>query len=131
MHYWVERRFQIDDAVGAVAVHGYAGFLGVVAAGFVLWGYPSSPDALLGHEGSWASITPWGQFIGAVIMFFVLGFIPGYVLSWILKSAGLLRVPREVELAGLDHETQLATMRESEEIRAVLLQEGRAPAAAE
>jgi hypothetical protein len=40
-------------------------------------------------------------------------------------------VPREVELAGLDHETQLATMRESEEIRAVLLQEGRAPAAAE
>ena len=131
MHYWVERRFQIDDAVGAVAVHGYAGFLGVVAAGFVLWGYPSSPDALLGHEGSWASITPWGQFIGAVIMFFVLGFIPGYVLSWILKSAGLLRVPREVELAGLDHETQLATMREGEEIRAVLLQEGRAPAAAE
>ena len=30
MHYWVERRFKIDDAVGAVAVHGYAGFLGVV-----------------------------------------------------------------------------------------------------
>ena len=50
MHYWVERRFKIDDAVGAVAVHGYAGFLGVVAAGFVLWGYPSSPDALLGHD---------------------------------------------------------------------------------
>ena len=48
LHYWVERRFKIDDAVGAVAVHGYTGFLGVVAAGFVLWGYPSSPDALLG-----------------------------------------------------------------------------------
>ena len=25
MHYWVERKFKIDDAVGAVAVHGYAG----------------------------------------------------------------------------------------------------------
>ena len=49
LHYWVERRFKIDDAVGAVAVHGYTGFLGVVVAGFVLWGYPSSPDALLGH----------------------------------------------------------------------------------
>ena len=49
LHYWVERRFKIDDAVGAVAVHGYAGFLGVVAAGFLLWGYPSSPDSLLGH----------------------------------------------------------------------------------
>ena len=49
LHYWQERKFKIDDAVGAVAVHGYAGFLGVVAVGFVLWGYPSSPDALLGH----------------------------------------------------------------------------------
>ena len=25
LHYWVERKFKIDDAVGAVAVHGYAG----------------------------------------------------------------------------------------------------------
>ena len=25
LHFWVERRFNIDDAVGAVAVHGYAG----------------------------------------------------------------------------------------------------------
>ena len=109
LHYWVERRFQIDDAVGAVAVHGYAGFLGVVVAGFVLWGYPSSPDTLLGHETAYATVTPWGQFLGAVIMFFVLGFIPGFVLSWILKQAGLLRIPREVELAGLDYATHTTT----------------------
>ncbi|MCI0430473.1 MAG: ammonium transporter [Rhodospirillales bacterium] len=131
MHNWVERRFKIDDAVGAVAVHGYAGFLGVCAVGVVMWGYPASPDALLGHEEPWARITPWGQFIGAVIMFWVLGFIPGYVLSAILKAFGVLRVPREVELAGLDYETQLAAAREGEEIKAVLLQEGRATAAAE
>jgi ammonia channel protein AmtB len=131
MHYWVERTFKIDDAVGAVAVHGYAGFLGVCAVGIVMWGYPSSPDALLGHDQPWARVTPWGQFIGAIIMFWVLGFIPGYVLSAILKSFGVLRVPREVELAGLDHEIMLATEREGEEIRAVLLQESRAPAAAE
>ena len=42
LHFWVERTFKIDDAVGAVAVHGYAGFYGVVIAGFVLWGTPSS-----------------------------------------------------------------------------------------
>ena len=42
MHYWVERKFKIDDAVGAVAVHGYAGFVGLVICGFVLNGYPSS-----------------------------------------------------------------------------------------
>ncbi len=96
MHFWVERRFKIDDAVGAVAVHGYAGFIGVVIAGFMLWGYPSSP-----FEG-YAAITPWGQFIGAIIMFFVLGFVPAWILSKILQARGLLRIPREIEMAGLD-----------------------------
>ncbi len=55
LHYWVERRFKIDDAVGAVAVHGYCGFLGCVIAGFLLWGYPSSP-----YEG-YAAINPIGN----------------------------------------------------------------------
>lgn len=96
LHFWVERRFKIDDAVGAVAVHGYAGFFGVVIAGFVLWGYPSSMS-----EG-YASITPWGQFIGAVIMFGVLGFLPAYVVSAIMKAAGFLRIPSKIEIAGLD-----------------------------
>ena len=96
LHYWVERTFKVDDAVGAVAVHGYAGFIGLVLAGFVLWGHPSSP-----YEG-FASITPWGQFAGAIIMFWVLGFIPGWILAKILAGANLLRIPREVELLGLD-----------------------------
>ena len=61
-------------------------------------------------------------------MFFVLGFIPGYVLSWILKQAGLLRVPREVELAGLDHVLHATTQREEDEMRAILAQEARRPA---
>ena len=98
MHYWVERRFKIDDAVGAVAVHGYAGFMGVVVAGFVLWGAPSSP-----YEG-YAAINPLGQFIGAIIMFFVLGFCPAYVVSRIQAARGTLRIPPEVELQGLDFE---------------------------
>ncbi len=96
LHYWVERKFKIDDAVGAVAVHGYAGFLGVVAAGILLWGYPSSPDP------SFAAITPWGNFIGAVIMFWVLGFIPGWIAAKVLASLGVLRIPRAIEIAGLD-----------------------------
>jgi ammonia channel protein AmtB len=96
MHYWVERQFKIDDAVGAVAVHGYAGFAGLIIAGFMLWGHPSSP-----FEG-YAAINPLGQFIGAVIMFFVLGFIPAWVLAGILKSFGLLRIPHQIELVGLD-----------------------------
>jgi ammonia channel protein AmtB len=95
LHNWVERRFKIDDAVGAVAVHGYGGFMGVVIAGFMLWGQPSSP-----YEG-YAVITPWGQIMGALIMFF-LGFIPVYILAKVLNAFGLLRVPRKVELEGLD-----------------------------
>ena len=98
LHYWVERRFKIDDAVGAVAIHGYCGTIGVIASGFILWGYPSSANA------GYAPITPWGQLAGAAIMFLVLGFLPCYIAAWGLKRAGVLRIPREVELAGLDHE---------------------------
>jgi ammonium transporter, Amt family len=108
LHYWVERRFKIDDAVGAVAVHGYAGFVGLVIAGFVLWGYPSSP-----YEG-YATINPLGQFLGAIIMFGVLGFIPAWVIAKILNGAGMLRVPREVELMGLDFKS----LEEQEQARA-------------
>jgi ammonia channel protein AmtB len=111
MHFWVERRFKVDDAVGAVAVHGYAGFWGVVIAGIVLWGHPSSP-----YEG-FAVITPWGQFIGAIIMFWVLGFIPGWILAKILQGANLLRIPREVELLGLD----FGSMQEAERARQEVL----------
>ena len=98
LHYWVERTFKIDDAVGAVAIHGYCGTIGVIVAGFLLWGYPSSPNA------DYAPITPWGQLAGAFILFFVLGFVPCFIATWVLKQAGVLRVPWEVELAGLDHD---------------------------
>jgi ammonia channel protein AmtB len=96
MHYWVERRFKIDDAVGAVAVHGYAGFFGMVWAGFMLWGYPSSPNP------EYAAINPLGNFIGALIMCGVLGFIPGFVIAKILKGFNMLRIPPEIEITGLD-----------------------------
>jgi len=96
MHFWVERKFKIDDAVGAVAVHGYAGFIGVVVAGFMLWGYPSSPNP------EYATINPLGQFVGALIMFGLLGFLPGYAFASLLKKFDMLRVPPEIEILGLD-----------------------------
>ena len=97
MHYWVERKFKIDDAVGAVAVHGYAGVVCLVICGFVLWGYPSS-----GYEG-YAAINPIGMIIGAIIMFGLLGFLPGWIIAKILNGMGRLRIPHDVELAGLDY----------------------------
>ncbi|ROO24771.1 ammonium transporter [Salinisphaera orenii] len=83
----------LDDAVGAVAVHGFAGVWSMVAAGIFLHGYPNMGDL--------PPITLWGQIIGAVVMA-ATGFIPGYLLSLLLRSVGILRVPPEVEEAGLD-----------------------------
>jgi len=111
MHFWVERRFKIDDPVGAVAVHGYAGFLGVVIAGFMLWGYPSSPS-----EG-FASINPLGNFIGAIIMFGVLGFLPGYIVAKILQVTGRLRVPEKIEIAGLDLQEMDQAIEDDRDVR--------------
>ncbi|MPZ63828.1 MAG: ammonium transporter [Propionibacteriales bacterium] len=107
LHNFVERRWRIDDAVGAVAVHGYAGFFGVVIAGFLLWGYPAAAPvegttAWFTTPEGWPAINPIGNFIGAVIMFGVLGFLPAFVVAKVLDRFGLLRVPRAVELAGLD-----------------------------
>lgn len=102
LHYWVERKFKIDDAVGAVAVHGYAGFIGVVIAGFMLWGQPSSPYA------DYATINPLGQLLGAIIMFGVLGFLPAYIVSKIMAGMGILRIPAKAELQGLDHHSEIA-----------------------
>jgi ammonia channel protein AmtB len=106
LHYWVERTFKIDDAVGAVAVHGYAGVAGLIICGFVLNGYPSSGYSVgaMWDGSTYASINPLGQFLGAIVMFVVLGLIPGYVIAKILSAMGKLRIPREVEIAGLDYE---------------------------
>ncbi len=112
LHYYVERRFKIDDAVGAVAVHGYAGFIGLIIAGFVLWGQPSSP-----FEG-YATISPWGQFIGACIMFGLLGFLPAFIVSKIMQGMGMLRIPRKVELEGLDFDENSTYQAAVDEVRA-------------
>jgi ammonia channel protein AmtB len=88
-------RLRIDDAVGAVALHGVVGLWGVVAVGIFASGYPA-----LTAEGA-PTISLYGQVLGALVMA-VLGFVPGYVVSLILKQLGLLRVPKEAEILGLD-----------------------------
>jgi len=52
---------------------------------------------------TYAAINPLGMFIGAIIMFFVLGMLPGYIIAKVLHGMGKLRIPKEVELAGLDY----------------------------
>jgi ammonia channel protein AmtB len=86
-------KFRIDDVVGAVAVHGGIGLYSVIVAGIFLWGYPNT-------DGN-PSISLWGQLVGAAT-FVALGFIPTYLVSLLLKKAGLLRIPAAVEEQGLD-----------------------------
>ncbi|MFZ9950525.1 MAG: ammonium transporter, partial [Gemmobacter sp.] len=88
-------RMGIDDAVGAVALHGALGVWGVIAVGIFASGYPA-----LNVEGA-PTISLMGQIVGAVVVV-VLGLVAGYVVSLIVKMLGLLRVPREAEVMGLD-----------------------------
>ena len=121
LHYFVERKFKIDDAVGAVAVHGYAGFIGLVIAGFMLWGHP----ATAGYHEEVAYITPWGQLIGAVIMFGLLGFLPAFTVASILKSLGALRVPERVEIAGLDLQEEIQIENDAIEVSQADIEEAK------
>jgi ammonium transporter, Amt family len=90
---YIERKLRVDDAVGAVAVHGVCGFYGVFLVGIFAGGYPTGINQIESSFG--------GQLMG-MMAFLPLAFLPGYVASWILKQFNLLRVPPEVELEGLD-----------------------------
>ncbi len=85
----------IDDAVGAVTVHGVVGFWGVMAVGIFGSGYPALPG------DDFVTTSFMGQLIGGVCMA-LLGFVPGYVISLIMRGMGILRVGRQAEIAGLD-----------------------------
>src|ERR687892_117794 len=91
--HYIERKLRVDDAVGAVAVHGVCGFYGVLLVGIFAGGYPTGVNNIESSFG--------GQLMG-ILAFFPLAFLPGYIVSWILKHFNLLRVPPEVELEGLD-----------------------------
>jgi ammonia channel protein AmtB len=90
---WIEKKMRVDDAVGAIAVHGVCGFYGVLLVGVFAGGFPTGVNNVESSFG--------GQLMG-VLTFIPLGFLPGYALAWVLKKLNLLRVPPEVELEGLD-----------------------------
>jgi Amt family ammonium transporter len=90
---FIETKMRVDDVVGAVAVHGFAGFLGLLYVGIFAAGYPTGVNNVESSIG--------GQLIG-IATFLPLGFLSGWVASFVLKALNILRVPPEVEMAGLD-----------------------------
>lgn len=92
----IVEKLGIDDAVGAVTVHGTIGIFGVIALGVFASGYP----ALSGDVGV-PLISFSGQVVGAIV-FILLGLVPGYIVSFILLKLNMLRVPDAVQIQGLD-----------------------------
>jgi len=64
--------------------------LGIWGAGFPALAIENAPTVSL-----------IGQIVGAIV-FFLCGFVPGYVVSFILNMFGMLRVREGAELAGMD-----------------------------
>ncbi len=87
---------KIDDAVGAVSVHGTCGVWGLLVVGIFMGGYPAFGEGI-------PPISFYGQFMGAIVMI-LIGFVPGYGLSWLMNKAGILRSSEGVQTAGMDVE---------------------------
>lgn len=90
---FITNKFKIDDAVGAFAVHGVGGLIGIIGLG-IFSGFPNVVENA-------PNVSFSGQLMSAGVMM-LLGFVPGYGLSLIMAKMGFLRVPPKAEIAGLD-----------------------------
>jgi len=101
----LERRYRIDDPVGAIAVHGVNGAWGVLSLGLFA-------DGAYGDGWNGVPGTVKGLFYGApsqfvaeaigVVVCFIWVFVTFYIFFKIVDAILGNRVPAEVELAGLD-----------------------------
>ncbi|MBM7571007.1 ammonium transporter [Aquibacillus albus] len=89
----VEKKFRVDDAVGAVAVHGFAGAWGTVATAIF-----AKSDMLIASD----RMTQIGVQVIGVLAGFIWAFGLGIIFYMVLKKMNLLRVSTEDEIAGLN-----------------------------
>jgi len=95
--HFVERVLKVDDVVGAIAVHAFAGLWGLLAVGLFADGTYGGVKGLI--VGEWAQLV--AQLIDmATVTVWALG--TGLLVFWLIKQTIGLRASREEELAGLD-----------------------------
>lgn len=94
---FVEKTLKIDDAVGAISVHGVAGAWGTLVVG--LWGVDGETGIGLFNGGGAAQLA--AQAIG-VLAYATWAIVLSFIFLYIMKKAVGLRVTEEEELAGLD-----------------------------
>jgi Amt family ammonium transporter len=93
---FVEKTLKVDDVVGAVAVHGFAGLWGLLAVGIFADGKYGISGLIVGDTGQIIA-----QLISVVVVA-AWSFVTGYILFTILKATMGLRVSQEEEIKGLD-----------------------------
>jgi len=100
--------FRVDDPIGAVAVHGFAGIWGTLSLGLFATGFGiptadgtdhSSLVKGLFYGGGWSQLK--AQFVGSLTCVIVVTAVSLIVMYAVKKTVGL-RVSREGELEGLD-----------------------------
>jgi Amt family ammonium transporter len=107
----IERRWKLDDAVGAVPVHAAGGAIGTLCVGF------AAAPGTLSHD-MW---TQAGVQLLGVVAVGGFTFLCCYPFARIFHHFGLLRVTPQEEMAGLneaEHHTRLGTA----DLQAVLMQ---------
>lgn len=94
---FIEKKLKIDDAIGAVSVHGIAGFWGTIVIG--LWGVDGDKGIGLFNGGGISQLI--SQLIGATA-YMVWAIILSFIVFSVLKYTIGLRVTEQEELQGLD-----------------------------
>lgn len=85
--------FHVDDPVGASAVHGICGILGVLMTGFL----SKEAGLFYGHGTSLLKAQVTG--VLAIVLWVA---VTAFVIMWLLKATIGLRVSKEAEIMGLD-----------------------------
>ena len=98
---FIEKRLQVDDPVGAIAVHGVNGLWGVLAIGHLRrrhleLRWPQVTGLLYGNVGQFVA-----QLIGAAVCF-AWAFGASFIFFKLLDRVVKLRVSAATELQGLD-----------------------------
>ena len=94
---FIEKKLKIDDAIGAVSVHGVAGFWGTIVIG--LWGVDGDVGIGLFNGGGASQFI--AQITGAVA-YMIWAILLSFIVFSVLKITIGLRVTEEEELKGLD-----------------------------
>jgi len=98
---FIEHKLKLDDAVGAVAVHGACGAWGTIAIGLL------APGELLAAGGRWEQVGVQALGVGVA---FLWTFPIALLTFWLIRKMGIIRVDREQELQGLNVSEHGATI---------------------